>query len=214
MISRCIFAAIALILMSAVLSQAAIVNLDLQTDEAAHTWVLQAIVSQGNNAGLCSLVVDLTGIDTAQMVAPSWYDANLGLTRGFTLSGTALSDSLYEALASQNVLSGPAAMIYGIGQVNGSAGGVDWGVPVRLYEGTYSTGVPALDGPVLANLFVAPGSVQVFSATIELGDSTLPPGPPDDDGEPIPAVPVPASLVLGLLGLGSVWSMARRRRSA
>jgi hypothetical protein len=194
-------------------TQAGMVNLDLQTDQATGTWVLQAIVSQADNAGLCAVMVDLTGIDTAHLVAQA---------QGFNSYGGPLDSSTYEVIASQNVLLGGQAMVYGAGQQTG--------VPMRLFEGTYSTGTPSFTDEKAATVFDSADSVEVFSADIGLfgsmlGSTAAPTGYSNtitlaaSNGQvwfgieeaPIPpAVPVPASVVLGVLGLGIVSRLRRQ----
>ncbi len=152
-------------------SSAHAATVDFTLDAASDgTFDLFADVSQGDNAGLSFVGVELLGIDTIQNLAPMVaYDEVEFEPHGFHYFRSPDDDP---TLVAVQAVTNPDSLVYGFGQTAGSLpsgyGEVqpNYGAPLLLATGTY-TDPGALDmGDVMANVLVETGSNDVIGADV------------------------------------------------
>lgn len=190
-------------------AQAAIVTFDLQ-DHGDGTFDLYASTPIPDSSGIAGFNVDLVNILTATHESPKADDTALFVTRGFT-SGRIDLAGPGALFAGQDTSSGsvPDNLIYGIGQTPGTFPtnplnpnnvGVPWTAPVLIASGTYDIQGPDpwFGNQVLANVFT-----QAYQGA---------PPPPEGFVAVAGVVLIPEPATLGLLVLGGLTLLRRRRK--
>lgn len=186
----------------------------------------------GGGAGLATFGIDVYGSDgitvsSSLNKAPWYYDPNLFNVVGFTEYRSDGTNGV-GIIADQKIVYGDAQddakdalVIQGVGHTAGSAGGISWGCPVLLAEGTYSGSTGYLHVREISEFGIyelapfdyqtpswkGPGNVSRIAPDIgNLGGGQQPP-PNLADLQ----IPEPASIV-AFLGLGQM--LLRKRRKA
>jgi hypothetical protein len=202
-----VFTFLALLAISRAVSEAAIVNLDLQVNQTAKTFSVFATINDSTFDGLASFQIDLLGSGGASLTSAALptslrgFNATLGESTGFTqfrFTGTASGSNITGFRASQDTVGSLANDLvirnFGIG------------TPVQIATGSYTGTVGTLTAQLSPGFFFnllpdnwsGPGGT-VAATAVNSSSFTL------------TAIPEPSTVACaGLLVVGLFWKNRRR----
>ncbi len=186
-----------------------------------NAFAVYASDSLGDNFGLASFGVDLSGTSTVSNQSPrqNYTDGESVITAGFTLLRSSNTNNSDPAGSQDTITPQNAVIVYGFGQTSGNlstltpsgfsntapATRVSYtGAPLLLATGTYA------DASLLG---FTPSSVTTFANVFNTSNGTTTVAA-SVATQVVTNVVVPEPTTLGLLAAGSVGLLARRRKTA